>query len=96
MGLLPVDANREGWVKSSEAALETITTIMIDVAKHHLDYIARSGVDSLASCCACNLRVAIRYTEDRCKHGFVGKSLLDGLGYLKALETVFNRRWNMS
>ncbi|EMT67739.1 hypothetical protein FOC4_g10005848 [Fusarium odoratissimum] len=58
-GSLPVDADREGLVKSSEAALETITKIMIDVAKHHLDYIVRHGVDSLAFCCACNLRVAI-------------------------------------
>ena len=58
-GSLPVDTDREGLVKSSEAALETITKIMIDVAKHHLDYIARHGVDSLAFCCACNLRVAI-------------------------------------
>ncbi|KAK7574677.1 hypothetical protein V3481_016652 [Fusarium oxysporum f. sp. vasinfectum] len=95
-GLLPVDADREGLVKSSEAALETITKIMIDVAKHHLDYIARHGVDSLAFCCACNLRVAIRYVEDRCKHGFVCKCLLDGLGYLKALETVFNKRWKFN
>ncbi|KAH7194147.1 heterokaryon incompatibility protein-domain-containing protein [Fusarium oxysporum] len=60
-GSLPVDADREGLVKSSEAALETITKIMIDVAKHHLDYIVRHGVDSLAFCCACNLRVAIRF-----------------------------------
>jgi NDP-sugar pyrophosphorylase family protein len=75
--------------------METITTIMIDVAKHHLDHIARYGVDSLVFCCAYNLRVAIRYIGDRCKHGYVGKSLLDGLGYLKALETVFNRRWKL-
>ncbi|KAF4444198.1 hypothetical protein FACUT_779 [Fusarium acutatum] len=45
---LPVDADREGWMKSSEAALETITKIMIDVAKHHLDYIARSGILKIA------------------------------------------------
>lgn len=83
-------------MKSSEAALETITKIMVDVAKHHLDYIARSGVDSLAFCCACNLRVAIRYTENRCKHGYVCKGLLDGLGYLKALETMFNQRWKLN
>ncbi|KAF5583480.1 hypothetical protein FPANT_8165 [Fusarium pseudoanthophilum] len=93
---LPVNADKEGWIKSSEAALETITKIMVDVAKHHLDYIARSGVDSLAFCCACNLRVAIRYTEDRCKNGYVCKSLLDGLGYLKALETMFNQRWKLN
>ncbi|TVY75520.1 hypothetical protein Focb16_v005255 [Fusarium oxysporum f. sp. cubense] len=49
-GSLPADADREGLLKSSEAALETITKIMIDVAKHHLDYIARHGVDSLAFC----------------------------------------------
>ncbi|RBR10324.1 hypothetical protein FVER53590_12429 [Fusarium verticillioides] len=49
---LPAEADKEGWMKSSEAALETITKIMVDVAKHHLDYIARSGVDSLAFCCA--------------------------------------------
>ncbi|KAK2472747.1 hypothetical protein H9L39_14922 [Fusarium oxysporum f. sp. albedinis] len=64
-GSLSVDADSEGLMKSSEAALETITKIMIDVAKHHLDYIARHGVDSLAFCCAFNLRVAIRYVEDR-------------------------------
>ncbi|KAI8412164.1 hypothetical protein FOFC_08792, partial [Fusarium oxysporum] len=95
-GSLPVDADSEGLVKSSEAALETITKIMIDVAKHHLDYIARHGVDSLAFCCACNLRVAIRYVEDGCKHGFVFKCLLDGLGYLKALEIVFDKRWKFN
>ncbi|RKK08838.1 hypothetical protein BFJ66_g9106 [Fusarium oxysporum f. sp. cepae] len=49
-GSLSVDADSEGLMKSSEAALETITKIMIDVAKHHLDYIARHGVDSLAFC----------------------------------------------
>ncbi|EWY82097.1 hypothetical protein FOYG_14218 [Fusarium oxysporum NRRL 32931] len=95
-GSLPVDVDREQWVKSSEAALETITKIMTDVAKHHLEYISRSGVDCLAFCCACNLRVAIKHIEDRCKHGFVCKSLLGGLGYLKALETVFNRRWKFN
>lgn len=95
-GSLPVDVDREQWVKSSEAALETITKIMTDVAKHHLEYISRSGVDCLAFCCACNLRVAIKHIEDRCKHGFVCKSLLGGLGYLKALETVFNMRWKFN
>ncbi|KAF5530277.1 hypothetical protein FNAPI_13605 [Fusarium napiforme] len=69
-GSLPPDADRAGWMKSSDAALETISKIMIDVAKHHLDYIARSGVDSLAFCCACNLRVSAGHIEDRCKHGF--------------------------
>ncbi|KAF4497070.1 hypothetical protein FAGAP_6765 [Fusarium agapanthi] len=66
-GSLSIEFDRDGWVKNSEAALETITKIMIDVAKHHLDYIARSGVDSLAFCCACNLRVATRHIEDRCR-----------------------------
>ncbi|KAF5723465.1 hypothetical protein FMUND_1789 [Fusarium mundagurra] len=68
---LSADADREKWVKSSEAALETVTKIMFDVAKHHWDHIARAGVDTLAFFCACNLRVAIRHIEDRCKHGFV-------------------------
>ncbi|KAF5687111.1 transcriptional regulatory moc3 [Fusarium circinatum] len=72
-GSLSVDSDNEAWMKSSEAALETVTKIMIDVAKHHLDYITRSGVDSLASCCACNLRVAIRHIEDRCKRGFINQ-----------------------
>ncbi|KAF5530776.1 transcriptional regulatory moc3 [Fusarium mexicanum] len=67
---LSIEFDRDGRLKISEAALETITKIMIDVAKHHLDYIARAGVDSLAFCCACNLRVATRHIEDRCKHGF--------------------------
>ncbi|KAF5983438.1 transcriptional regulatory protein moc3 [Fusarium bulbicola] len=64
-GSLSIEFDGNGWVKSSEAALETITKIMIDVAKHHLDYIARAGVDSLAFCCACNLRVATSHIEDR-------------------------------
>ncbi|KAF5627834.1 uncharacterized protein FTJAE_9102 [Fusarium tjaetaba] len=54
-GSLSADADRDGWVNSSEAALETITKIMVDVAKHHLDYIARSDVESLAFCCALSI-----------------------------------------
>ncbi|KAF4948194.1 hypothetical protein FGADI_9822 [Fusarium gaditjirri] len=60
--LLPGGAHKEGWVKSSDAALETITTIMIDVANHHLDYIARSGVDSLAFCCRDHVRSSTQPT----------------------------------
>ncbi|KAL7759185.1 hypothetical protein ACKLNR_011612 [Fusarium oxysporum f. sp. zingiberi] len=76
-GSSPVDVDRERWVKSSEAALETITKIMTDVAKHHLEYISRSGVDSLAFCCACNLRVAIKHIEDRCESKEIGMQAMD-------------------
>ncbi|RKK70077.1 hypothetical protein BFJ69_g12190 [Fusarium oxysporum] len=83
-GSLPVDVDRERWVKSSEAALETITKIMTDVAKHHLEYISRSGVDSLAFCCACNLRVAIKHIEDRCNSSHLGGDMDEPLAGIRA------------
>ncbi|RKK95472.1 hypothetical protein BFJ68_g14758 [Fusarium oxysporum] len=83
-GSLPVDVDRERWVRSSEAALETITKIMTDVAKHHLEYISRSGVDCLAFCCACNLRVAIKHIEDRCNSSHLGGDMDEPLAGIRA------------
>ncbi|KAI1140225.1 hypothetical protein F5Y05DRAFT_377590 [Hypoxylon sp. FL0543] len=91
--LAPI-ATREQWQRRSEAALDTASKIMMDVAEHHLNHISHHGVDSLHFCCGCNLRVAIRYIQRRCQHG-CGEEVffVKGLEKLTLLERAFRERW---
>ncbi|KAI0838801.1 hypothetical protein F5Y06DRAFT_267906 [Hypoxylon sp. FL0890] len=91
--LAPI-ATREQWQRRSEAALDTASKIMMDVAEHHLNHISHHGVDSLHFCCGCNLRVAIRYIQRRCQDG-CGEEVffVKGLEKLTLLEEAFRERW---
>ncbi|KAI1418488.1 hypothetical protein F5Y13DRAFT_196297 [Hypoxylon sp. FL1857] len=91
--LAPI-ATREQWKRRSEAALDTASKIMMDVAEHHLNHISHHGVDSLHFCCGCNLRVAIRYIQSRCNDG-CGEDVffVNGLEKLTLLERAFRERW---
>ena len=86
---------REDWLESSEAALDTATNMMVDVARHHLRHIARHGVDTLNFCCACNVRVSINHISHRHRHSRETEDVSEGLEALTALERAFSDRWEL-
>ncbi|KAH8807428.1 hypothetical protein F5884DRAFT_789231 [Xylogone sp. PMI_703] len=92
--LLSPAANPQQWLQNSEAALDTATMIMVDVAKHHLSHVSHHGADSLVLCCASNVQVAIRHIQRRCSSSCDrADRLLKGLETLTALERAFCNRW---
>ena len=85
-----MDIDQVQWEQRSQAALDTATKIMIDVARHHLKRI--DNIDALPLCCAYNLRVAMKHIEGR-RGDFDEENITKCLKPMLALEEAFCKRW---